>query len=444
MWDLATQRQGYKEYGDSLIDWFPEEHNFLDMKNRTFTFQVTDDCCMACTYCYQTNKSHHSMSFETAKKVVDMLLDMDNPCPYLDPYKNTSSIVFEFIGGEPFMEIDLITQICDYIEEQMIIKHHPWIFRHRYSICSNGLLYFEPKVQNFIRKYNSSLSFSISIDGNKELHDSCRVDLNGNGTYDRAIKAVKHYQSSYNTMMGSKMTISPDNIIYTKDAVIGLIESGYTVIHLNCVYEEGWTVEHAKIFYQQLKDLADYLIDNDLHKKYYIDIYNFSFFHPKETNDNDNWCGGVNNLMFAVDWKGDFFPCIRYMESSLNNEQEPMIIGSVDTGLYATEEQKARDCLLCSIDRRTQSTDECYYCPIAEGCSWCSAYNYQVYGTPNKRVTYICIMHKARALANAYFWNKAFKKEKDDPQRMKLYIPKQWALDIIDEDEWNMLWSMQY
>ena len=101
------------------------------------------------------------MSFETAKKVVDMLLDMDNPCPYLDPYKNTSSIVFEFIGGEPFMEIDLITQICDYIEEQMIIKHHPWIFRHRYSICSNGLLYFEPKVQNFIRKYNSSLSFSI-------------------------------------------------------------------------------------------------------------------------------------------------------------------------------------------------------------------------------------------------------------------------------------------
>ena len=148
--------------------------------------------------------------------------------------------------------------------------------------------------------------------------------------------------------------------------------------------------------------------------------------------------------MFAVDWKGDFFPCIRYMESSLNNEQEPMIIGSVDTGLYATEEQKARDCLLCSIDRRTQSTDECYYCPIAEGCSWCSAYNYQVYGTPNKRVTYICIMHKARALANAYFWNKAFKKEKDDPQRMKLYIPKQWALDIIDEDEWNMLWSMQY
>ena len=53
-------------------------------------------------------------------------------------------------------------------------------------------------------------------------------------------------------------------------------------------------------------------------------------------------------------------------------------------------------------------------------------------------------MHKARALANAYFWNKAFKKEKDDPQRMKLYIPKQWALDIIDEDEWNMLWSMQY
>ena len=70
--------------------------------------------------------------------------------------------------------------------EQMIKKHHPWLFRHRFSICSNGLLYFDPKVQDFLHKYYTRVSFSISVDGNKELHDSCRIDKAGNGTYDRA------------------------------------------------------------------------------------------------------------------------------------------------------------------------------------------------------------------------------------------------------------------
>ena len=32
----------------------------------TFTFQVTDDCCLRCTYCYQINKVAHSMPFEVA------------------------------------------------------------------------------------------------------------------------------------------------------------------------------------------------------------------------------------------------------------------------------------------------------------------------------------------------------------------------------------------
>lgn len=59
-------------------------------------------------------------------------------------------------------------------------------------------------------------------------------------------------------------------------------------------------------------------------------------------------------------------------------------------------------------------------------------------GTPDARATYICIMHKARALANAYFWNRYYKKNKIN-KRMKLYIPKEWALNIITEKEWNLL-----
>ena len=61
---------------------------------------------------------------------------------------------------------------------------------------------------------------------------------------------------------------------------------------------------------------------------------------------------------------------------------------------------------LRSINRITQSTQECISCPIAKGCSWCQAYNYQISnGNFNYRATYICCMHKAISLANCYFWN---------------------------------------
>lgn len=85
-----------------------------------------------------------------------------------------------------------------------------------------------------------------------------------------------------------------------------------------------------------------------------------------------------------------------------------------------------------------KATVECFNCPIAAGCAWCSAWNYQKYGTPNKRDTGICLMHKARSLANVYYWNKWYKQNGDD-KKFKMYLPKQDALQIISEDDYNML-----
>ena len=47
-------------------------------------------------------------------------------------------------------------------------------------------------------------------------------------------------------------------------------------------------------------------------------------------------------------------------------------------------------------------------------------------------------MHKARALANSYYWNKFYRKY-DMNKRKELTIPKEWALEIISEEEFNML-----
>ena len=47
-------------------------------------------------------------------------------------------------------------------------------------------------------------------------------------------------------------------------------------------------------------------------------------------------------------------------------------------------------------------------------------------------------MHKSRALSNVYYWNKYYR-QIGSKKRMKNYCPKEWALQIISEEEYEML-----
>lgn len=400
----------YKYYTEETYNDYIARLYGNNKRVEQISFQVTENCCMKCTYCYQHNKSTKTMNFEQAKNFIDKLFNDE----YIFITKEkTRGLILEFIGGEPFLEIDLITQIIDYYFEQAILKNHPWLYNTCISICSNGLLYFNDKVQSLFQKYSDLISFTISIDGNKELHDKCRIDAEGKGTYDRALKAVQHYRKTYNKTMGSKMTLSPENISYLYDSIISLYQNGYHHIMGNCVFEDVWELSHAHILYNELIKIADYLIDNNLYNDFQFDMFQEDIGIPMSENDNDNCCGGTlrykcNGL--AINPEGDFYLCLRYMPSSLNNKQIPLNIGSINNGIGSNETEQQNITLLSNITRRTQSSDECFYCPVASGCRWCSGYNYEVFGTPNKRTTFICWMHKARVLANVYYWNKLYKK----------------------------------
>ena len=718
--------------------------------------------------CYQINKGKRVMSIETAKKFIDFLLSTtEENCDYINP-TISPFIILEFIGGEPLLEVDLIDEIMTYWRKRTIELQHPWADKYYISICSNGTLYRQPNVQRFLQKYKNKLSFSVTLDGNKKLHNSCRVFPDGSGSYDLAVDAANDWMSKGN-YMGSKITISPDNVYYLYDAIKHMVGLGYTDINANCVYEKGWETKHASELYNQMKKVSDFLLDE--HENIYCSLYEEHFFHPKEETDLDNWCFrgdtlvltpngnvkikdlnigdevitndgnvhiiennikriekhpisinasgifktytttehpyytkqfshvgnkgiyrynspqwvnagelkkgdkialykhkfgnidvdkniaysigyyigdgwqsnnlyyicsafdksnfvkdfldkanidysisdhktvrefyikksntkfismlsqcgkgaiekhipqfvfkwnedsvaslmqgyldangyfckkknqykintisrtlsedimlllrafgyfptcymakredvsniegrevqihdsyeiycyldasknkhcsydaendviwttvrdvneeeqydvynltvsenhtfiangaivhncGGSGLMLACDPDGYLYPCIRYMESSLGNDVPPIRIGSVDTGIGTTaKEQQLIHCMDC-INRRTKSTDECFYCPIAEGCSDCAAYNYQDSGKLDSRATYYCIMHKARSLANVYYWNKRYIKEGNN-KRFKMYCPKEWAVPIIGEKEYEYLMEM--
>lgn len=465
---------------------------------------------MAVHNCYQIHKGKRKMSIETAKKFIDLIISGDKGfSDYINPVISPG-IIIEFIGGEPFMEIDLIEQICDYFVNQLIEKQHPWATRYMFSICSNGVLYFDERVQRFLRKWNGHLSFSVTIDGNKELHDSCRIFPDGRPSYDLAVAAAKDWMSR-GYYMGSKITIAPENITFLYDAIKHMVELGYTEINANCVYEKGWEPKHASILYSEMKRIADYFLekDFDFEREFYCALFNENFFEPKQENDLENWCFkegteiltpngnvdiktlkqgdlvisgsgnirpiekvlkrytndtcilyitdlkptyttihhpyltrkylghdtyaespswvevgnlnpydliavykdgtfvnwhtvldiaptkgyevynltvadehtyiangaivhncGGNGVMLSCDPDGVLFPCLRYMESSLGDDQEPYSIGNVDIGIGQCDCDKCKIECLKKIDRKTQSTDECFYCPIAEGCSW--------------------------------------------------------------------------
>ena len=158
---------------------------------------------------------------------------------------------------------------------------------------------------------------------------------------------------------------------------------------------------------------------------------------PMPCTDNKNWCGGTGDML-SMDPDGYLYPCIRYMESSLGNERQPLRIGNIHTGLLQKpDEKKCIDCMN-AITRRSQSTDECWYCPVAQGCGWCSGYNYQTFGTVNKRTVFTCIMHKARSLATAYYINKHIASG-DSGTPKNVYLSEDEAVEIIGKERYDEL-----
>lgn len=150
-------------------------------KERTITFIVTKDCQLVCKYCYLVGKNpNEKMTLDVAKKAVDKILENSY-------FFNEERVVWDFIGGEPLLEIDLITNIVDYIEMRLEALSHHWKNNYGIRITTNGLLYKSQKVQNFISKYQNILNLSISIDGTKRKQDLNRVFPNGKGSYKKYV-----------------------------------------------------------------------------------------------------------------------------------------------------------------------------------------------------------------------------------------------------------------
>ena len=296
---------------------------------KSITFIVTKDCQLACKYCYLVGKNEKErMSFEVAKTAIDYILDREYEQNFA-----FESVVWEFIGGEPFLEIDLIDKICDYIKQELFRRDHHWFNSYRFSFSTNGINYHNNKVQNFIKKNRHHLSIGITIDGTRRKHDLNRIwkgEGPERGSYDDVARNIPLWLKQF-PGAGTKVTISSEDIPYIYESVLHLYELGIHQVNINCVFEEVWKEGDDVLFEEQLIQLADAIIE----KGYYQD-YSCSFFteHMGKPMDckyqNQNWCGA--GKMLSIDAAGNFYPCTRFAQYSLR-DKEAWIIGNIHDGI---------------------------------------------------------------------------------------------------------------
>lgn len=382
---------GKREYtfGKSVGGWHAD-------KSQTVTFIVTEDCNLRCKYCYITHKSvDKEMNFETSKEFVDYLLNSDD-------LRYSEAVILEFIGGEPFLEVKLIDQICDYFKTTAFRLNHDWYWNYRISICTNGVNYSSPVVQDFINKNMGKISVTISLDGTKEKHDLQRVFPDGSGSYDTINQNIDLWLSQFRGT--TKVTFASQDLPLLYESIISLWKRGIKEVNANVVFEDVWEEGDDEILEEQLIKLADYVIENELYDKgFYCSFFDETKGFPySEEHIDSTYCGA--GKMISFNSSGNIYPCLRYYGHSLNNHKE-WVLGNVKDGV---DMEKVRPFVLST--NRLQSDEECLNCEVAIGCAFCQGFNYDDAPIPTNfhRAKYICKMHKATVRANDHYFSKLY------------------------------------
>ena len=360
------------------------------MSKRRIVFVVTQNCQLRCNYCYLVEKNDKGvMTWETAKQIVDLIMSL----PVVE-----DEVIFDFIGGEPLLEIELISNICDFLVNRMRETNHPWLHDFSFRITTNGLSYSTQSVQRFINKYKDRLSIQLSIDGTKRKHDLNRVFANGCGSYDKMLPNVQLWINQFQEKAMSFTVVSHNDLPFFSESIIHNIELGIKTLSVTLVVEDVWESGDEIIFERELIKVADYIID----KKLWTTVSISSFDKELGLKEEEEHIYPCGNPMYVFDAHGDIYTCVRFINYSLR-EKEARKIGSLQKGI---DYNKLRPFL--AFDRISSYSDKCQKCEIGIGCRWCPAENYDSSktGTIFQRTVTICQLHKANVRVKNYFWNK--------------------------------------
>lgn len=140
----------------------------------------SSECNLRCKYCFYNSlsekrniKSYGIMSADTLKNIVKKALEFsDQIC------------TFAFQGGEPTLAgLDFYKKLIEYVK-----KYNTKNVEVRFALQTNGLLLNEEWIK-FLA--NNNFLIGISLDGPKEIHNTNRIDIKNNGTFNKVMKTIE-------------------------------------------------------------------------------------------------------------------------------------------------------------------------------------------------------------------------------------------------------------
>jgi uncharacterized protein len=173
----------------------------------TMVLNVTNQCNLACTYCYEYGEDKivdtengaqpKFMSIETAKQSVEFMLKEagDNKIAHLT-----------FFGGETLMNFPVLKETIAYARTRGAEVGKEVDF----SLTTNATL-LKPDVIEFL--VENEVGVTISFDGPPEMQNKFRVFHNGRGSYDIAAPKIKELlQKQKRRPVGARVTLTQQNL----------------------------------------------------------------------------------------------------------------------------------------------------------------------------------------------------------------------------------------
>lgn len=334
-------------------------------------FVVTTSCNMSCVYCQANNgveSSHLVMDKEMAERAVDIALQSPEP-----------SLGFEFQGGEPLLNFDIIEHIVEYAEE------HKGYHDIAYTVVTNLTLLTEKMLEFFI-KYNFGIS--TSVDGDELVHNNNRVFANGTGTFSTVMKSVDTVRKA-GLHVGAIQTTTRYSLKYPKEIVRTYAELGFDSIFIRpltplgkaSMYWDkiGYSPEEFVEFYKETLDELIQINQNG----YFIKEDHATILLKRIQGDFMNYmelrspCGAaVGQLAYYAD--GNIFTCD---EGRMLHEmgQSTFCLGNVYESTYKglIENSVCKTVCVSSILETIPACCDCVYQPY---CGTCPVVNYAMSG----------------------------------------------------------------
>ncbi|MBO5477765.1 MAG: His-Xaa-Ser system radical SAM maturase HxsB [Clostridia bacterium] len=330
-------------------------------------FVVTKNCNFNCIYCQAGNLNENesfNMNKDIAKKAVDIALQSPNRL-----------LNFEFQGGEPLLNFEIIKYIVEYSNE---VKGDKII---QYNIVSN-LSLLNNEMLEFIKLNN--IMICTSIDGDRELQNINRV-YNKMDSYDATINNLNKLKKEGISVSAIETTTKYSLKKY-KEIIDEYVSLGFNDIFIRPLTQLGKAdVNWEKIgysaeeFIEFYKNSLKYILYLNQEKGIDVRERHTILFLKKILTDNDiNYmelrspCGGAIGQI-AYYYNGDVYTCDEArMISEMGNNS--FLLGNVNDNQYSDFMNSPITKTLC-IASCLENLPKCHSCAYAPYCGVCPVIN---------------------------------------------------------------------